>query len=189
MIPPWGGPRGPWSPWGPIGLGPWNIPPRGGPRGPGPWGPSALAHRPWPIGPGPWSPWGPPGKFQKKKKPAFRKKQFSLKKVWLPPLFDHSMPPQEPSRKVYIPVFQPPGHCIDHLCSKYRFLWKGQFWKRSIFLFVLLFYFSNYSFYIFFIPFISFYLFYSLVLKLLFLSVLFFSYLLFFKIIYFFNFF
>ena len=59
MIPPWGGPRGPWSPWGPIGLGPWNIPPRGGPRGPGPRGPSALAHRPWPIGLGPWSPWGP----------------------------------------------------------------------------------------------------------------------------------
>ena len=66
MIPPWGGPRGPWSPWGPIGLGPGNIPPWGGPRGPSASGPEIYphggvpeAHRPWPIGQGPWSPWGP----------------------------------------------------------------------------------------------------------------------------------
>ena len=119
---PMGGSPRPMEPMGPHRPRALKYTPTGGSSRPGSLrpigpGPSAMAHRPWPM-----EPMGPPWEISKKKNLHLEISNFPCKKYDPPPKFDHPMAPQEPSRKVYLPVFQPPGPCINHLCSKYRFL-------------------------------------------------------------------
>ena len=111
-------PRVHW-PWGPLAPGPLAL---------GSLGPGSL--RPMPLGP-PWGPmplgppWGPP---MGPHAPGPHKRIFCIRIILIffksiiaeknytpPPFFKMKLEDPEPILKVYIPVFQPPGHSIDGL--------------------------------------------------------------------------